>query len=137
MSVESTAPERKATGPRTIAGKRRSRMNAIKHGFYSKHLLLDGEDPAEYEKLHRDLRNDWQPVGRSMDLEAEWLATLYWRRGEVPQPNLLLSRGHLALWEHSAELDLPRQELLRAGLKDGSTPVKPENCASAIRCSRN
>ena len=46
-SEKSNQGVRKATGPRTVAGKRRSRMNAIKHRFFSKHLLLEGEDPAK------------------------------------------------------------------------------------------
>jgi hypothetical protein len=34
-----------STGPRTEAGKARSSQNAIKHGLFSRQLLLPGEDP--------------------------------------------------------------------------------------------
>ncbi|MHB1559698.1 MAG: hypothetical protein ACYC61_19800 [Isosphaeraceae bacterium] len=37
---------RKSTGPRTQAGKDRSRFNAVSHGLRSKQLILPGEDPA-------------------------------------------------------------------------------------------
>jgi hypothetical protein len=40
------------TGSRTVAGERRSRLNATKHGIFSKHLILDGEGPY-FEKFHR------------------------------------------------------------------------------------
>ncbi len=35
----------KSTGPRTAAGKERSRFNAVKHGMTAKTLVLPGEDP--------------------------------------------------------------------------------------------
>ncbi len=37
---------RHSTGPRTQAGKDRSRFNAVKHGMRSKHLILPGDDSA-------------------------------------------------------------------------------------------
>ena len=44
---------KKSTGPRTEAGKRRSAMNAIKHGMTARIAMLPGEDPAEFEELRR------------------------------------------------------------------------------------
>jgi hypothetical protein len=133
MDAALTVPQRGATGPRTAAGKRRSRMNAIKHGFFSKHLLLEGEDPAEYEKLHRDLRDDWQPIGRSMDLEVERLASIYWhlRRGlTAGAAHISRSPGFVGTGERT---DLPNQDLLRVSLEDDSTPVNPK--VAFLRCA--
>ena len=123
MSVESTAPERRATGPRTAAGKRRSRMNAIKHGLCSKHLLLEGENPAEYAKLHRRVWDDWQPVGVGEMLEVEHLAGLYWvrRRGRIAVTALISRSPGFA--GTAGRPDLPDPYKLRAGLTDGSTPL--------------
>lgn len=39
-----------STGPKTPQGKLRSSLNAIKHGLAGMHLLLPGEDRAEYER---------------------------------------------------------------------------------------
>ncbi len=36
---------RKSTGPRTAAGKDRSRMNAVTHGLSARTLILPDEDP--------------------------------------------------------------------------------------------
>jgi len=50
----------KATGPRTQTGKRMVAKNALKHGFFSKWLLIphpDGkEDPTEYQEFYAALR---------------------------------------------------------------------------------
>jgi hypothetical protein len=65
---------RKATGPRTPEGKRRSRYNARKHGICSKELLLKNESLAEFESLRNGLWEEFQPQGK---LEAEVLNDLF------------------------------------------------------------
>ena len=40
----------KSTGPKTEEGKRKSRMNALKHGLTAKTVLMPEEDPAEFEQ---------------------------------------------------------------------------------------
>ena len=45
---------RKSTGPRTEAGRNRSRFNAVKHGFRAEKAILPDEDPAALqERLDR------------------------------------------------------------------------------------
>jgi len=51
-----------STGPRTNQGKQRCSQNALKHGFRSKHPVIPGEDPAEYQHKLETLRNDIRPV---------------------------------------------------------------------------
>ncbi len=74
----------KSTGPKTPQGKSHSRKNSLKHGFYAKDLRtafpLGIEDPRDFEKLHADLRNEWQPVGVSEEGEIEQIAVSIWRR---------------------------------------------------------
>ena len=74
----------KSTGPKTPHGKSYSRKNSLKHGFYAKDLRtafpLGIEDPRDFEKLHADLRNEWQPVGMSEESEIEQIAVSLWRR---------------------------------------------------------
>jgi hypothetical protein len=52
---------RKSGGPRTEAGKARSRMNALKHGMTARSTLLPGEEAAEYEAGRRHLHADCAP----------------------------------------------------------------------------
>ena len=49
--VAARANAQKSTGPKTEEGKRRSRVNALKHGLTAKNVLLPEEDPAEFRQL--------------------------------------------------------------------------------------
>lgn len=40
----------RGTGPRTEKGKLRSSLNAVRHGLAATHMLLPGEDRADYER---------------------------------------------------------------------------------------
>jgi hypothetical protein len=51
-----TTPSPKATGPRTLPGKKRSRKNALTHGINAKQLLMDGERPEDFSSLCRELQ---------------------------------------------------------------------------------
>ena len=50
-----------STGPKTAAGKRKSRMNAVKHGLSAQTIVVGDEDPAEFEVLRENLEQDFQP----------------------------------------------------------------------------
>jgi len=62
---------RKSRGPRTAAGKERVSRNAIKHGFFSKFLLVhhrDGkESQGEYDYFYAGVRKHFQPVFQSLN----------------------------------------------------------------------
>ncbi len=51
----------KSTGPRTEAGKKRSRRNAYKHGFRCEILALSGEDGAAVERLADEWYDFYKP----------------------------------------------------------------------------
>jgi hypothetical protein len=53
---------------------------ALKHGAYSEAVLLPGEDPAEFEKLHSGLIAQFAPQGRMEEETVASLARLMWRR---------------------------------------------------------
>ena len=54
-SAEQTAANRQnsksSTGPRTAAGKKNVSLNALKHGFYAKDLIIRDENKAEIQEL--------------------------------------------------------------------------------------
>jgi hypothetical protein len=67
------------TGPRTQPGKRRSKMNAIKHGIFAAGILSGFERKSDHEKLFEDLCNYFQPQNVIDELLVEKLAMLYRR----------------------------------------------------------
>lgn len=51
------------TGPKSAAGKNRSKLNALKHARNAKSKLLPYEDTREYEQLISDVYSDFAPQG--------------------------------------------------------------------------
>ncbi len=74
---------RRATGPRTPAGKERSKQNAHKHGIFSKVVLLKDEPRSQFDSLLRGLQENLQPEGTLEEVLVEKLATLLWRHRRV------------------------------------------------------
>jgi len=70
---------RRATGPRSVPGKDRIKHNALKHGIFSKAVLLKGESREEFVVLLKGLRTDIRPVGTLEETLVEKLAVLIWR----------------------------------------------------------
>jgi hypothetical protein len=76
---DSSSLTRRATGPRTLAGKERSKQNARKHGIFSKVVLLKDEPRSEFNSLLQGLRENLQPEGTLEEVLVEKLAALLWR----------------------------------------------------------
>src|SRR3712207_440295 len=70
----------RSRGPATPEGKARSRLNALKYGLAAEHLVLDGEDPAGYEALLRDLVDDFAPETAVEDRLVHRLAATMWKQ---------------------------------------------------------
>lgn len=74
---------RKSTGPRTAAGKARSRLNALKHGILASEAVIRAGEGAEeavaFERLLEALREDLAPSGALEELLVEKLAVITWR----------------------------------------------------------
>jgi hypothetical protein len=68
------------SGPRSAIGKERSKRNALKHGIFTKAVLLDCEPKLEFDALLRGLRRDLLPDGMLEGLLVEKLATILWRQ---------------------------------------------------------
>jgi hypothetical protein len=68
-----------STGPRSAAGKLRSKFNAVKHGIFSSVVLIAGESRSEFDALLEGLREHYQPKGALVEILVEKLATQLWR----------------------------------------------------------
>jgi len=69
-------------GPKTEEGKEASKMNAIRHGILSTHLLVSTGDPEELEnfiEFHAALCEETQPAGMLEMVLVDRLAATLWR----------------------------------------------------------
>ena len=78
------ANARRSTGPKTEAGKARSRGNARKHGLTAEVVVLRGENPDDFSALREALMEQFAPWG-PMECElVEQIAVLLWRLRRAP-----------------------------------------------------
>jgi hypothetical protein len=68
-----------STGPKTDAGKAASSVNATRHGLTSKHIVIPGEDPAEYDQHRESLLTEYKPAGEAERTLVEDIAASGWR----------------------------------------------------------
>lgn len=78
------ANAQRSTGPRTQAGKARSRLNSRKHGLTARLLVIGDEDPEQFEALRAALVEEFRPSSGMAQELVERLATLLWRLRRVP-----------------------------------------------------
>jgi hypothetical protein len=71
---------KKSTGPVTLQGKQTVSNNALKHGLFSKTLILTDEDPDEYKILLDQLLQELHPIGLLEQTLVERIALTLWRQ---------------------------------------------------------
>ena len=74
-----------------MARKPGGKNNAITHGAYAKDLILPGESVREFNLLHRDLIEEWKPIGTLEEDTVLTLAQGIWLKRRVDR--LFLSGG--------------------------------------------
>jgi hypothetical protein len=70
---------RKSTGPRTLAGKRRSRRNALRHGLTAETLIEVFEHPDDYRAFQRRILRAFKPRSTMEQELVGRLVSLLWR----------------------------------------------------------
>ena len=68
-----------STGPRTEKGKRRSSLNAFRHGLTGQIVIHAAEDQRAFQKHCDDIRGSLAPVGALETTLAQFIAEDYWR----------------------------------------------------------
>ena len=69
-----------STGAKSKNGQAVTCQNATQHGLFSSRLLLEGEDPAEFQRLLADLQATLRPVGAVELGLVERIAVTMWRQ---------------------------------------------------------
>jgi hypothetical protein len=68
-----------STGPKSSAGKAKSRLNALKHGLRAEQVVIPGEDPRAFEAECAAWSADWQPKSHTRAILVERAAATSWR----------------------------------------------------------
>lgn len=106
----------KSRGPVTAEGRRKSSMNAIKHGLTAKTLVLPNEDPDEYQQMLDSYIEQFQPAGQiELDLIHE-MAAAKWRQGRLWAVETEFLAQKMQELECRLKGDYPDQEIARLTL---------------------
>ena len=92
----------KSTGPKTPETKAKSAANSLKHGFTSKTVVLQNENPAQFQELLQSYLDDFHPGSQAeMDAVSD-LAASRWRLRRIW--NIETAAIDLAMDRQAAEL---------------------------------
>ena len=73
----------RSTGPKTARGKSKASRNALKHGIFSKWVLLSSESAREFNQLRKEVMKELAPEGALEALFADMIFSLFWRLHRV------------------------------------------------------
>ena len=93
----------RSTGPRTVAGKRRSSRNAVKHGIFSKEILLESALGKLHKGFCKDMFIRYQPVGPNERSLVERLAYLSLSLERLQLAESAQSQLDVTLLEHDQQ----------------------------------
>jgi hypothetical protein len=70
---------RNSQGPTSAKGKEHSRLNALKHGLFSRQTVIPGESQADFNELRDALWEQFYPRDATSALLVDEVANSYWR----------------------------------------------------------
>jgi hypothetical protein len=93
----SERPQSRSTGPRTEAGKNRSKMNAWRHGLTGQVAVMPWEDQAAFQKFCQEITDSLHTATPLESQLAQTIAEDHWRlnRSRAIENNIL-ALGHAA-----------------------------------------
>jgi hypothetical protein len=84
----------RSTGPRSEEGKRRSSLNALRHGLTGQTVVLPEDDLAAYQKHCAQFHAELKPQGLLETKAVQTIADTYWRLDRIrAMENNLFSLG--------------------------------------------
>ena len=95
----------KSTGPRTSAGKARSRLNAVTHGLTAQTLILPGEDEPAYQQRLAAWIRDLTPCNAFEEDLVVQAVSLSWRLDRVDRVQAALLAERIAVGPIEEESD--------------------------------
>jgi hypothetical protein len=84
------ANAQKSTGPRTDAGKQRSKLNALRHGLTGQTIVLPTEDHSAYQRHSQSFLDEYLPKGATETQLVQSLLDTSWQlnRAAAVETNL-------------------------------------------------
>src|SRR5437016_1484439 len=84
-----------STGPKSHAGKKKSSMNALRHGLTSQVVVMPTEDLQAYQRHLASFNDEYNPEGATEAHLVQALADASWRLNRVAtlETNLLTRFG--------------------------------------------
>ncbi len=73
------ANSKRSSGPRSTEGRRRVALNSVKHGLFSRALLVTGGCEAELLDLKKQIHARYQPDGDVEKLYIDLVVSCMWR----------------------------------------------------------
>jgi len=108
LDVGNRRNARFSTGPKSAAGKRRSRRNALRHGLAAETVVEACEDPKHYKKFQAAIVADYAPESTVAHELVLRIASLLWRlrRATFIETGLLemQAKRPLQLIEHARSI---------------------------------
>ena len=80
QQAASRANAARSTGPRTAAGKRRSAMNALRHGLLARATVLENESRRGFDEMLRQYIKYFAPRDAAQESAVEQMCSAVWRR---------------------------------------------------------
>ena len=115
-----------STGPQSRTGKAKSKMNAMKHGLLAEHIVVRGEDPAEFDSFRERLIDDFLPQGSHEEYLVERLAACMWRLRRLCR----VEAGAYGLASIRLELSHNLEEMRKY---ENMTPIIPNSSDKYLR----
>ena len=100
-----------STGPRTPEGKRRTSLNALRHGLTGQIVVMPSEDLAAYQRHVQAFVDEYHPATATESQLVQSLAAASWRLNRIAA----LEANFLAL-ATAATLDSPSKALANLSL---------------------
>ncbi|MBI3207801.1 MAG: hypothetical protein HYZ37_02735 [Candidatus Solibacter usitatus] len=119
QKAASRANGAKSKGPTTISGKELACRNAIKHGFTSRMVLLQDEDPARLQQMTYTFMDRFNPIDDSEVILVMDMAAATWRIRRL-------------LTAETAMLDMEMQRIASEVEKDFNGATIDHHIAAAI-----
>jgi hypothetical protein len=99
----------KSTGPKTPAGKKRSSVNATRHGLAGRIVVLPTEDMTQFHRFSKELVDSLHPANAHEREIAQLIADGYWRLRRVrTTEDSLFALGHE---ESQGDFDATHEEI--------------------------